>query len=135
MRQKKQLHNNMPTQSLFTSMTGFPVFCTNTTARCGTDHLRPPPPPYRRHGTAQAVYAPPPPPSRTTPCVALVAQMGRAAAISCAFLLQDISLRSMSVVYATGYNTHIRGIGANFISVALRPEDIRRSPWYMTRGY
>ena len=65
MRQKKQLHNNMPTQSLFTSMTGLPLFGTNTTARRCTDHLRPLPP-YRRHGTArhgmaQAVYAPPPP--------------------------------------------------------------------------
>ena len=62
MRQKKQLHNNMPTQSLFTSMTGLPLFGTNITARCGTNHLRPLPP-YRRHSTAQAVYAPPPPPA------------------------------------------------------------------------
>ena len=36
----------------------------------------------------------------------------------------DISLRSISVL-----------LGTTIISVALRHEDIRRYPWYITRGY
>ena len=56
----------MPTQSLFTSVTGLYLVRTLWHGAAQTIYA-PPPPSYRWHGTAQAVY-PPRPPSRSALC-------------------------------------------------------------------